>query len=78
MYKKILVPIDLTELAVAKPALDAASELAAQSKGELRLVTVETLLPASFMEYVPPDFDKSQEERATQALKDIGAKLNIP
>lgn len=78
MYRKILVPIDLTELEVAKPALDAASELAAQSKGELRLVTVETLLPASFMEYVPPDFDKSQEERATQALKDIGAKLNIP
>jgi nucleotide-binding universal stress UspA family protein len=73
MFKKILIPIDLTEVAISKPALDASMELALQSKGVLRLVTVETLLPASFMEYVPPEFDKSQEERASQALEQISA-----
>jgi len=53
-------------------------ELALQSKGVLRLVTVETLLPASFMEYVPPEFDKSQEERAARALEEISAGVAIP
>jgi nucleotide-binding universal stress UspA family protein len=78
MFKKILVPIDLTELEIAKPALDIAVELALQSKGALRLIAVETLLPANFMEYVPPEFDKSQEDRATHALEDISAKLAVP
>jgi nucleotide-binding universal stress UspA family protein len=78
MFKKILIPIDLSEVAVAKPALDAALELGVQSKGALRLTTVETLLPASFMEYVPPGFDKSQEERALHALEEISAGLAYP
>ena len=78
MFKKILIPIDLTELSVAKPALQIAVELAQQSQGDLRLVSVETLLPASFMEYVPPGFDKSQEERAIRALNEISASLPYP
>jgi nucleotide-binding universal stress UspA family protein len=78
MFKKILIPIDLTELTVSKPALDASIELALQSKGALRLVTVETLLPASFMEYVPPEFGKSQEARALDALKQISGGLAFP
>ena len=78
MFKKILIPIDLSELEIAKPALNAAVELALQSQGTMRLVTVETLLPASFMEYVPPEFDKSQEERASRALAEIGASLSVP
>ncbi len=78
MFKKILIPIDLTETAVSKPALDASVELALQSKGALRLVTVETLLPASFMEYVPPEFDKTQEERALRALEQLSASLAVP
>ncbi len=78
MFKKILVPIDLTEYSIAKRALDAAAELALQSKGALRLLTVETLLPASFMEYVPPEFDKSQQERASRELENIADGLNFP
>ena len=78
MFKKILIPIDLTELTIAKPALDAAVELALQSKGALRLISVETLLPASFMEYVPLEFDKTQEVRAIRALVEISAGLAIP
>ncbi|HMF05888.1 MAG TPA: universal stress protein [Methylocella sp.] len=77
MFKKILIPIDLSELEVAKPALSAAVELALHAQGAMRLITVETLLPASFMEYVPPEFDKSQEERANHALAEIGAGLSV-
>lgn len=78
MFKKILVPVDLTELTISKPALDAAVELALHSKGALRLITVETLLPASFMEYVPVEFDKTQEERANRALEEVSAGLSCP
>ena len=77
MFKKILVPVDLTELTISKPALDAAVELALHSKGALRLITVETLLPASFMEYVPVEFDKTQEERANRALEEVSAGLSL-
>jgi len=78
MFTKILIPIDLAEVEIAKPALNAASELALHSKALVRLIAVETLLPASFMEYVPPEFDKSQEERAVHALEEISAGLSIP
>jgi nucleotide-binding universal stress UspA family protein len=78
MFKKILIPIDLTELEVARPALDTAVELALSSTAVLRLIAVETLLPASFMEYVPPEFDKSQEERAIRALEEISGNLAVP
>ncbi|MCI0598772.1 MAG: universal stress protein [Beijerinckiaceae bacterium] len=78
MFKKILIPIDLSELEIAKPALNAAVELALYSNGFVRLIAVESLLPASFMEYVPPEFDKSQEERAIRALEEIGAVLTLP
>ncbi len=77
MFKKILIPVDLTELDVAKPALKAAVELASLAQAELRLIAVETLLPASFMEYVPPEFDRSQEERAMLALSDIAAGMPV-
>jgi nucleotide-binding universal stress UspA family protein len=78
MFKKILVPIDLSESAISKPALDTSVELGLSSKGVLRLVTVETLLPASFMEYVPPEFDKTQEDRALHALQELSAGLAFP
>ena len=78
MFKQILIPIDLTELEIAKPALHAAVELALPSEGLMRLIAVETLLPASFMEYVPPEFDRSQEERAMHALMAISAGLAVP
>ncbi|MCI0466778.1 MAG: universal stress protein [Beijerinckiaceae bacterium] len=78
MFKRILIPIDLSELEVAKPALNAAVELALHPKALIRLLAVETLLPASFMEYVPPEFDKSQEERANRALEEISTNLSIP
>ena len=35
-----------------------------RQRGELRLVNVQPLLPATFMEYVPADFDEEQEKRA--------------
>ncbi|HYP57915.1 MAG TPA: universal stress protein [Beijerinckia sp.] len=77
MFKSILIPIDLNELGVAKPALAAATELAPED-ARLRLLTVEAVLPASFMEFVPADFDRKQQERALHMLEEIGTTLSLP
>ena len=55
-----------------------ALELAKAGGGELRLVNVQPVIPATFMEYVPADFDAEQEKRAKEALDAILAKVDLP
>ena len=78
MYNKILVAIDLADPAPTPKGLAEATELASASSGVLRLVNIQPLLPATFMEYVPADFDAEQEKRATSALQDIVAAVQLP
>jgi nucleotide-binding universal stress UspA family protein len=68
MYKNILVPVDLAEPTLAKPAIDTACELARQSGGKIRLVNVLPMTPVMLAEYVPPDFDVQQRGSAEEAL----------
>lgn len=78
LFKTILVPIDLAEIAVAKPAIEKAAALAEQSGGALRLVNVQSLLPATFMDYVPPGFDATQEAKARQDLDHLATAVPLP
>ena len=68
MYKSILVPIDLTETELAKPAITTAVSMAQESGGTLRLVNVLPLTPVMLAEYVPPDFETQQRKSAEDAL----------
>jgi nucleotide-binding universal stress UspA family protein len=68
MYKKILVPVDLTEPNFAKPAIDTAVELAAQSAGIVRIVNVLPMTPVMLAEYVPADFDSQQRQTAEETV----------
>ncbi len=76
MYKHILVPIDLTDLDLAKPAIASAVSMAEQSNGTIRLVNVLPLTPVMLAEYVPPDFEAQQRKASEDALaiilKEIG------
>jgi universal stress protein F len=78
MFHRIILAVDLADPTVHPKGLDQALELATQSGGDLRLVNVQPLLPATFMEYVPADFDEEQEKRAKSALDAIAAKLTLP
>jgi nucleotide-binding universal stress UspA family protein len=78
MFHRIVLAVDLTEPGESPKGLAEALELAEASKGELRLVNVQPLLPATFMEYVPADFDASQESRAREALDVILARIHAP
>ncbi len=78
MFHRIILAVDLADPTAHPKGLDEALELATQSGGDLRLVNVQPLLPATFMEYVPADFDEEQEKRAKSALDAIAAKLTLP
>ena len=45
MFKQILVPVDLTDPELAKPALATAVMMAAQSGGTVRLINIMPLTP---------------------------------
>ena len=78
MYKRIILAVDLAETAVAPKGLEQALELAKLSGGALRLVNVQSIVPATFMEYVPADFDAEQSKRAQMALDEIVAGIDLP
>jgi nucleotide-binding universal stress UspA family protein len=69
MYKSILVPIDLSDPELAKPAVATAVLMATESEGTVRLINVLPLTPVMLAEYVPPDFEAQQRKAAEDALR---------
>ena len=68
MYKKILVPVDLADTDLAKPAVETAVSMAKASGGTVRLINVLPMTPVMLAEYVPPDFDVQQRKSSVEAL----------
>ena len=78
MYKRIVLAIDLFEPTPIPKGLTQGVELAKTGGGELRLVNVQPIMPATFMEYVPVDFDVDQAKRSKEALDAILANIDLP
>ena len=62
MFRTILVAVDVAELDLAQLALEKAVTLAELSGGALRLVNVQQLMPATYMDYVPAEVDEEQRQ----------------
>lgn len=77
MYKKILVPVDLADPALAKPAIASACEMARASGGSIRLVNVLPMTPVMLAEYVPPDFDTQQRKTAEEQLTTVAGDCSL-
>ena len=77
MYKKILVPVDLADTDLVKPAIATATEMARASQGSVRLVNVLAMTPVMLAEYVPPDFDVQQRKSAEEALSIIASECGL-
>jgi nucleotide-binding universal stress UspA family protein len=77
MYRRILVPIDLSDVDLAKPAVATAVMMAKQTNGALRLVNVLPVTPAVLIEYVPPDFDAQQRASADEAIAIVAAETGL-
>jgi nucleotide-binding universal stress UspA family protein len=78
MFKTILVPVDLSEVEAARPAIDRAAELATMSEGSLRLIYVRFIVPVTYMEFMPPAFDEEEQAESEKKLAQIAATINLP
>lgn len=68
MFKSILVPIDLADTDLARPAIETAATLAKAWNGSVRLLNVMPMTPVMLAEYVPADFDSQQRQTSEEAL----------
>jgi nucleotide-binding universal stress UspA family protein len=77
MFKSILVPLDLTDTDLAKPAIATASILSQTFSGNVRLLNVLAMTPVMLAEYVPADFDTQQRQASEEALAIVAAESGI-
>jgi len=77
MYKRILVPIDLVDVDLAKPALAGALLMAKESNGAIRLINVLPATPAMLAEYIPADFEGQQRAVAEEAIAIVAAETGL-
>ena len=77
MFKSILVPIDLADTDLAKPAIETAAALAQTWKGVVRLVNVLPMTPVMLAENVPPDFDAQQRKTSEEALTIVARESGV-
>jgi nucleotide-binding universal stress UspA family protein len=78
MFRTILVPVDIDDAETSRPALDRAVALAEASGGTLRVIYVRSLVPTSFMEFVPPHFDTAQQGEAEKRLAALVQGIRLP
>jgi nucleotide-binding universal stress UspA family protein len=77
MYRRILVPIDLVDVELAKPALATAVMMAKPRNGAIRLVNVLPLTPVMLAEYVPRDFEMHQRAAAEEAIAIVAMETSL-
>src|SRR3979411_2208574 len=77
MFKSILVPIDLADTDLAKPAIATAATLSQTSSSMVRLLNVLPMTPVMLAEYVPADFDTQQRQTSEEALAIVAQESGI-
>ena len=77
MFKSILVPIDLADTDLARPAIATAATLSLAQGGTVRILNVMPMTPVILAEYVPADFDIQQRQTAEEALAIVARESGI-
>jgi nucleotide-binding universal stress UspA family protein len=77
MFKSILVPLDLADTDLAKPAIATAATLSQTWSGTVRLLNVLPMTPVMLAEYVPADFDIQQRQTSEEALAIVARESGI-
>jgi nucleotide-binding universal stress UspA family protein len=78
MFKKILIPIDVDELAFSEPGVIFAAELAALAGGAIRMIYVLPEFPNSFQELLPARVRTERESAIISLFQDMAKKARIP
>src|SRR6201984_3032213 len=77
MFKSILVPIDLADTDLARPAIANAATLSQAMNGAVRILNVMPMTPVMLAEYVPADFDTQQRQTSEEALAIVARESGI-
>src|SRR3979490_3182558 len=77
MFKSILVPLDLADTDLAKPAIARAATLSQTGSGTVRLLNVLPMTPVMLAKYVPADFDIQQRQTSEEALTIVARESGI-
>src|ERR1700743_2355266 len=77
MFNSILVPIDLADTDLAKPAIATAATLSQTWSGSVRLLNVLPMTPVMLAEYSPADSDVQQRQTSEEALAIVAHKSGI-
>jgi nucleotide-binding universal stress UspA family protein len=77
MFKSILVPIDLADTDLARPAIATAATLSQAMSGAVRILNVLPMTPVMLAEYVPADFDTQQRQTSEEALSIVAKESGI-
>jgi nucleotide-binding universal stress UspA family protein len=77
MFKSILVPIDLADSNLAKPAIATAAALANTYNAKVRLLNVLPITPVMLAEYVPANFDVQQRQSCEEAIAIVAQESGI-
>ena len=76
-YRRIMVPLDLSDSGLDKTALNKAIEFAGVEESTLRLIHVVPLTSALLADYVPLDFDMQQTASVKQELNLIASDTGL-
>ena len=77
MFKKILVPVDLSDPEHYRDAIETAASFARQFGSTVRLVTVLPVLPSVVADYIPMDTQNKMLDDASGKLRAIVEKLSL-
>jgi nucleotide-binding universal stress UspA family protein len=78
MFRKILIPIDTAESAIAEPGVYFAAQLATLTNGAVRMIHILPAIPLSFQEFLPPHVIADRESAAHSVLLEMAKKANVP
>ena len=78
MFKKIVVPVDPSEIDFAEPAVVAAANLAKQADGEVRLIAVLPVMNGYVSELLPADYEVALEKETEARVRALAEKAGIP
>lgn len=77
-FKTILVPVDLADPETSRPAVDQAVALAEAGGGSVRLIYTRTIMPVTYMEFIPAGFDEDRQREAERGLAEIADGIALP
>lgn len=77
MFKKILVPLDVTQTDSGEAGLKAAAALGAQSGAELILLNVVSPVPNLVAAQLPSNYLESTKDNAGEVMKAMASKAGL-